>query len=387
MAQGAGACGPGGPVGGLACQDERGGLGWEAAGGSDLVRAAGDRDQQGVGHGARCGRDVGWRVGRVGGAVDEHDRDGAAHHSRHARVVRPERAQFLLPGRLGGHRRGEQGQPGLLGYLRGVHRGPGVAAADGDLLQLGGGRGGGRGRGGEPALGDDLGPLAAGEGVQVGGQQHRGVRRGEVVVDDGAEEAGHGDGDRLRPSAGAGDGDPGRVGAQAVDHGGQVGGRVVVPGAGRGGRAAAGQLVEGLLGVDRGELPERDVQQRAAVEHRAAHVRAVPLQVGQAHGHAVGAPVEVDLVVAECLADLVQVPGRGGGGVVARVAVDRGQAAADRRGAAPARCRVSPGQVCGQEYWVPRWATNTRSMLWFSCPNACTAHSAPPMAEPPHPAR
>ena len=48
---------------------------------------------------------------------------------------------------------------------------------------------------------------------------------------------------------------------------------------------------------------------------------------------------------------------------------------------------ISPGQVCGQEYWVPRWTANTRSMLWFSRPNACTAQSTSPMAEPPHPAR
>jgi hypothetical protein len=51
------------------------------------------------------------------------------------------------------------------------------------------------------------------------------------------------------------------------------------------------------------------------------------------------------------------------------------------------RAASSPGQVCGQDKGVPRWAVNTRSMLWFSCPKACTAQSTSPMAEPPHPAR
>ena len=48
---------------------------------------------------------------------------------------------------------------------------------------------------------------------------------------------------------------------QAVHHGGQVGGRVVGPGADRGGLAASGHLVEGLLGMDRGLLPEGNVEQ------------------------------------------------------------------------------------------------------------------------------
>ena len=67
---------------------------------------------------------------------------------------------------------------------------------------------------------------------------------------------------------------------------------------------AADQLVEGLLGVRGVQLLFRDGQQRAAVQDRRADVATEALQVGEAHGDAVGHPVDVDLVVAECLADL-----------------------------------------------------------------------------------
>ena len=139
-----------------------------------------------------------------------------------------------------------------------------------------------------------------------------------------------GDGDPLVLAARCGQGDPGRVGVQPGHDGGQVGGGVVGPGAGGGGGAPAGDLVEGLLVVHGALLVEGDGQQRAAVQHGGADVAAVALQVGQADRDAVGRAVDVDRVVAERLADLVQVADRRGGGVVARVPAGRGQAAAGR---------------------------------------------------------
>ena len=71
---------------------------------------------------------------------------------------------------------------------------------------------------------------------------------------EGVEEAGEADGDRLRPS-GRRRRWPGPGGRADGGYGGQVGGRLVGPGAAGGGRAAAGQLAEGAVGVE-GEPPE-----------------------------------------------------------------------------------------------------------------------------------
>ena len=187
-------------------------------------------------------------------------------------------------------------------------------------------------------------------------------------------------------AAGAGHGDLGRVGGQAGQDGGQVGGGVEAPGTGGGSRAPGGQLVEGPLGVRGVQLLLRDVQ-RAAVQHGGADVAAEALQVGQAQRHAVGHPVEVDLVIPQRLADLVQVADRGGGGVVARVPARRGQAAAGRsldRGRA-GQPVLKPGQVCSPDPGVPRCSTKTRSMVWFGCRNACAAQVMPLSTAPPNP--
>ena len=124
-----------------------------------------------------------------------------------------------------------------------------------------------------------------------------------------------------------------------------------------GGEGAGARALRGASGGDQVERPlpvrgeaahERNVEERRAVEHDGAHRARVAPEEDLRRGGAVADPVEVELHVAERLADRLEVVHRGRGPVLGGIAGERRRAALDVCGELR-RSRDLPGRRCAGE--------------------------------------